>query len=172
MSIETDSIQNFPGNKLLKKCNNEINFICPKNKDPIHYYYTDPLNLQWCFTEIRGSAKDYYYRCSTSKCSGFGMISKTKTNAPFILTKSHSIPYYEHKYSLNKYAEINFDIPEKNFIKAFNKSKIFRISAIKNYVGHNDFVSLESTIEYFKGRGIKHEIDNYKNEIINAITSR
>ena len=34
------------------------------------------------------------------------------------------------------------------------------------------FVSLESNIEYFKWRGIKHEIDNYKNEILNAITSQ
>ena len=46
MSIETDSIQKFPGNKLLKKSNNEINLISPKNNDPIHYYYTDPLNFQ------------------------------------------------------------------------------------------------------------------------------
>ena len=30
MSIETDSIQNFTGNKLLKKSNNEINLICSK----------------------------------------------------------------------------------------------------------------------------------------------
>ena len=63
MSIETDSLQNFTANKLCKKSNNEINLICPKNNDPIHYYYTDPLNFQLCFTEIRGSVKDYYYRC-------------------------------------------------------------------------------------------------------------
>ena len=71
MSIETDSIQNFTGNKLLKKSNNEINLICSKNNNPIHYYYTDPLNFQWCFTETRASSKDYYCKCSTGKCSGF-----------------------------------------------------------------------------------------------------
>ena len=71
MSIETDSIQNFTGNKLLKKSNNEINLICSKNNNTIHYYYIDPLNFQWCFTETRASSKDYYYKCSTGKCSGF-----------------------------------------------------------------------------------------------------
>ena len=54
--------------------------------------------------ETRGSTNDYYYRCSTSKCTGFGMINKYKENAHFILTKAHSIPYYEHNYSLNKYS--------------------------------------------------------------------
>lgn len=59
------------------------------------------------------------------------MISKQKENAPFILTKPHSILNYEHSYSLNKYADINFDIPEKDFINAFKNSKNFRIAAIK-----------------------------------------
>ena len=60
-------------NKKLKKLREEGNFI-KKCNEPIHYLYTDPLNFQWCFTETRGSAKDYYYRCSTSKCQFFGMI--------------------------------------------------------------------------------------------------
>lgn len=50
------------------------------------------------------------------------MISKLAENAPFILTNDHSIPYYEHTYSLNKDAQINFEIPEKDFIKAFINS--------------------------------------------------
>ena len=51
------------------------------------------------------------------------MINKYKENAPFILTKAHSIPYYEHNYSLNKYSEINFHIPEKDFVKAIKNQK-------------------------------------------------
>ena len=73
MSIETESLYKYISNKKLKKLREEGNFI-KKCKEPIHYYYTDPLNFQWCFTETRGSAKDYYYRCSTSKCQGFEMI--------------------------------------------------------------------------------------------------
>ena len=59
--------------------------------------------------------------CSNGKCTGFGMIHKSKNNSPFILTKSQSISYYEHKFSLNKYAETNFDIVKTKFIKEFNK---------------------------------------------------
>ena len=66
------------------------------------------------------------------------MISKFSNNSPFILTKRHSIPYYEHTYSLNKYAEINFQLPEKDFTKIFIKSKILHISAIRDYVSHNE----------------------------------
>ena len=55
------------------------------------------------------------------------MISKLKENAQFILTKAHTILYYEHTYSLNKYSEINFNIPKNDFINAFKKSKNLRI---------------------------------------------
>ena len=53
------------------------------------------------------------------------MISKLKENAPFILTKSHSISYNDHIYSLNKYSDINFDISEKEFARAFKNTKNF-----------------------------------------------
>ena len=108
----------------LKNKMNENQNIKTKKAGSIDYYYTDALNFQWCFTETRGSSKDYYYKCSTTRCTAFGMISKTTNNSPFILTRGHSIPYYEHTYALNKYAELNFQIPEKEFIKIFNKSKI------------------------------------------------
>ena len=172
MSIDEDSSKNFKSNKKLKKCENSESLIKTKNKEPIHYYYTDPLQCQWCFIETRGSTNDYYYRCSTSKCTVFGMINKYKENAPFILTKAYSIPYYEHNYSLNKYSEINFNIPEKDFVKAFKKSKKSRISAIKDFLSHTDYVSLEATLAYFEGKGIKNNIEDYKNDIIKALSSQ
>ena len=172
MSVETESFNNFNSNKKMKKKDEGENFIKQKINEPIHYYYTDPLNYQWCFTETRGSAKDYYYRCSTSKCQGFGMISKHKENAQFILTKSHSIPYYEHTYTINKYSEINFEIPEEDFIHAFTTSKIFRISAIKDFLNNTEFISLEATFSYLKGKGLKNELEQYKDEIINALASQ
>ena len=57
--------------KKMKICENFESLIKIKNKEPIHYYYTDPLQYQWYFTETRVSTNDYYYRCSTSKCTGF-----------------------------------------------------------------------------------------------------
>jgi len=106
ISIESESESNQSQktyNNLKNKINENQN-IKTKKAEPIHYYYTDPLNFQWCFTETRGSSKDYYYKCSTTRCTPFGVISKTSNNSPFILTRGHSIPYYEHTYALNKYA--------------------------------------------------------------------
>ena len=100
------------------------------------------------------------------------MISKLKENAQFILTKAHSIPYYEHTYSLNKYSEINFDIPKNDFINAFKKSKNFRISAKKNYLNNNEIISLEATISYLEGKGLNDDLDIYKNDILNALASQ
>ena len=173
MSIESESEfnQNQKTYNNLKNKINENQNIKTKKAEPIHYYYTDPLNFQWCFTETRGSSKDYYYKCSTIRCTAFGMISKTSNISPFILTRGHSIPYYEHTYALNKYAELNFQIPEKEFIKIFNKSKIFRNSAIRDYISHTEFVTIDSTIAYLNGKGIMDIKEEYKKEIVNAINS-
>ena len=68
MSIETESLINFNSNKKMKNIVEGENLVKQKINEPIHYYYTDPLNYKWYFTETRGSGKNYYYRCSTSKC--------------------------------------------------------------------------------------------------------
>ena len=99
------------------------------------------------------------------------MISKQKGNAPFILTKLHSILYYGHSYSLNKYADINVDIPEKDFVIAFKNSKNFRITAIKNYLNSNYYISFDTTLSYFEGKGIINNIEKYKNDVANALAS-
>lgn len=171
MSIESESESNQiqkTYNNLKNKINENQN-IKTKKAEPIHYYYTDPLNFQWCFTETRDSSKDYYYKCSTTRCTAFGMISKTSNNLPFILTRGHSIPYYEHTYTLNKFAELNFQIPEKEFIKIFNKSKIFHNSAIRDYISHTEFVTIDSTIAYLNGKGIMDIKEEYKKEIVNLL---
>jgi len=173
MSIKSESESNQSQktyNNLKNKINENQN-IKTKKTETIHYYYTDPLNFQLCFTETRGSSKDYYYKCSTTRYTAFGMISKISNNSPFILTRGHSIPYYEHTYALNKYAELNFQISEKEFIKIFNKSKIFPNSAIRDYISHTEFVTIDSTIAYLNGKGIMDIKEEYKKEIINAINS-
>ena len=66
---------------------------------------------------------------------------KLKENVQFILTKAHSILYYEHTYSLNKYSDISFDIPKNDFINAFKKSKNFLLSEIKDYLNNNEIIT-------------------------------
>ena len=93
MSIKSESESNQSQktyNNLKNKINENQN-IKTKKTETIHYYYTDPLNFQLCFTETRGSSKDYYYKCSTTRYTAFGMISKISNNSPFILTRGHSI---------------------------------------------------------------------------------
>ena len=47
MSIDEYSSKIFKSNKKMKKCENSESLIKIKNKEPIHYYYTDPLQNQW-----------------------------------------------------------------------------------------------------------------------------
>ena len=40
---------------------------------------------------------DYYFVCTSSKCSGFAMLNR-KNPKEFRVTKNHSIEYYKHPY--------------------------------------------------------------------------
>ena len=62
-------------------------------------------------------------------------------------------------------------MPEKEFIKIFNKSKIFRNSTIRDYISHTEYVTLDSTITYLNGKGIIDIKEGYKKEIVNVINS-
>ena len=53
-----------------------------------HYYYIDNKNDEWEYTEINGSKNDFYFKCSTVNCSGFGMINRHNINKIFRVTKS------------------------------------------------------------------------------------
>lgn len=55
MSIEEESSNKFKTNLKMKKSEDTEKMIKNKSNEPIHYYYTDPLNNQWCFTETKGS---------------------------------------------------------------------------------------------------------------------
>ena len=39
-----------------------------------HYYYTDNNKNEWEFLEINRTKLNYYFKCSTGSCKGFGMI--------------------------------------------------------------------------------------------------
>ena len=85
MSIESESNQSQETFNISKNLIKEKNYqnIKTKRNEPILYYYIASLNFHLCFTETRGSSKDYYYKCSTSRCTAFCMISKLADNALF-----------------------------------------------------------------------------------------
>ena len=73
-----------------------------ENESDKHYYYTDQYDNEWQFTEINGTLNKYYFKCSTTKCKGFGMINRNNKKKEFILSKEHNIEYFNHSYFKNK----------------------------------------------------------------------
>ena len=47
-----------------------------KDNKEKHYYYNDNNNKEWEFLEIQGSKNNFYFKCSTGICKGFGMIER------------------------------------------------------------------------------------------------
>ena len=47
-----------------------------KDNKEKHYYYNDNNNKEWEFLEIQDSKNNYYFKCSTGICKGFGMIER------------------------------------------------------------------------------------------------
>ena len=62
------------------------------------YYYTDDNDKEWEFREKNGSVESFYFKCSTDKCKGYGMILRNDEEKNFKLTKQHTIPYILHSY--------------------------------------------------------------------------
>ena len=125
--------------------------ILPKyiqNEEDKHYYYIDNNHNEWQFLEINGTQYNYYFKCSTRNCKGFGMISRINKLKIFNITKQHNIPYYNHSYYkkniyIKKLTNYNFSKEEWNEVSIRN-------SLFKWYFLNN----LESTEEncklYFK----------------------
>lgn len=128
------STSDYPINTIkLKPTLKEENEDLKEAKKVIYYDYTDNNAYEWCFTEVNGSAKDFHYKCSTTKYRGFAMKDKLNINSNLRITKSHTIPYFEHTYSLNIYSEDNYNITNNEFCNYFNSSKIFRKSFLRYY---------------------------------------
>jgi len=89
-------------NKKNKKIYNKIYKKLIDNKNDKHYYYTDNNNNEWQITEINGTLNKYYFKCSTAKCLGFGMILRNNIYKEFILSKEHNIEYVNQSYYKNK----------------------------------------------------------------------
>ena len=113
-----------------KKINKKLEYSKFLHENQKHYYYIDNQDKEWEFREISGSKDAYYFKCSTTKCNGFGMIKRIDSNN-FYLTKNHSIEYAEHTYFrsvITKYIKEGKKINEEDW---HNKS--IRIYIIKNY---------------------------------------
>jgi len=67
-----------------------------------YYFYTDANDNEWQFKEINGTLNKYYFKGSTYKCNGFGMIDKRNENKVIILSKDHNIKYIWHTYYRKK----------------------------------------------------------------------
>ena len=175
MSIESSSRlsnSDMPFNtRKLKSSSKEDYEDLKETKKAIHYYYTDKNGYEWCFTEVNGSSKDYYYKCSTTKCKGFAMKDKLNINSNLRLTKSHTIPYFEHTYSLNIYCEDNFNIHNNEFSNYFKTSKIFRKSFLRYYVSIKENVTEYEIIGYLNAKGITDIDNSIKNDISKAFIS-
>lgn len=92
-----------------------------------------------------GTQDKYYFVCSTSKCGGFGMISRKDPEQKFILTKGHEISYIMHTYyNTKKIKEIyqNLKFEQKDW-----ENEDFRKGYLKwfyeNFNNANESICLE-----------------------------
>ena len=154
-------------NSKTEKHNNKNKIIEKKTKKNEHYYYSDNLNQEQCFTEIKRVENYYYFKCTTHKCKGFGKLSRNDKDAKFILTKEHSIPYTEHTYYKNTITIKN--IKNNNISEKDWEDKNFCIKFFKNYFMNNKYCSISQCVEYTKGR-LGDNI-NIEENLINEIQS-
>ena len=121
-------------------------FLNPGEK----FYYVDKENNEWEFREKKGSNIKYYFKCSTEKCSGYGMIQKNDPEKTFVLTKLHNIPYLLHTYC-------NINLKNKIFKNIdFNQTdwdnENFRIKFINWYFENNNTSSEGECMSYLKAK--------------------
>lgn len=101
------------------------------------YYYIDNDNIEWEFREKKGTSSNYYFKCTTDKCTGFGMILKDDKQKNFKLTKDHNIPYLLHTYNNvnlknKKFTEVDFDQNNWNQITFRNEYLLWLIGNNNN----------------------------------------
>ena len=196
---EKNNMLNYPSineineeeNKMIpnekKSRNNNRKFLQRFLKDNIdnHYYYQDNNGKEWEFLEIQGSNNNYYFKCSTSICRGFGMIQRSDKKSIFNLTKLHSIDYYNHSYYINKI--IPKDLLKGKITKDIWKKERNRYILFKWYFNNFKNETEENCKLYFKDKlhnifrindDVNKEISkcknsiNYTNNSFNTILSK
>ena len=133
------------------------------------YYHIDEDGNEWEFREKSGSHDHYYFKCSTDKCQGFGMIMRTDKGKKFKLTKNHNIPYPLHTYFTESARK---DIFEKiNFTQNDWLKKEFRMRYIHWFFDNNKEATENECFTFIKIKfedKIKLEINELKSEIKTA----
>ena len=140
--------QNFMGKKEKRKTQKRNYDFLLEKKINKHYYYFDINNEEWEFTEVNGSAKNYYFKCSTSLCKGYGMINREDLFHKFILTKEHNLKYYQHSYYKNY--KCQDDIIKGNIKKKDWENNEIKTIIIKNYFYNFNNSTIKDCIEYIK----------------------
>ena len=119
------------------------------------YYYIDENGTDWEFREKDGSFESFYFKCTTEKCNGFGMILRNDKNKVFKLTKNHQIPYTLHSYCNIKKKNQIFD--NINFTQSDWDNKEFRRKYINWYFTNNNNASESECFTYIKTK-FEHKI--------------
>ena len=92
--------------------------------------------------------KNYYFKCSTGRCNGFGVIKRFDKSLLFQLKKKHSIDYYSHTY----YKKIicDKDLLDENVTKDAWSKENLRYQLFKWYFYNYKDGSEESCKLFFK----------------------
>ena len=110
----------------------------------------------------------FYFKCSSIKCGGFGMINRFLKDQIFVLTKEHKLEYYKHSYYKLKY---NYEMLINNKLTKndFDNEEI-RYNLFKIYFEENKFHDEKQCIELFKNRfnGLFNITEQITLEIKNA----
>ena len=113
-----------------------------------HYYNIDDNNIEWEFTEINGTKNNYYFKCSSIKCGGFGMINRLLKDKIFVLTKEHKLEYYKHSYYKLKY---NYEmLINNNLTKNDFDNEELRYNLFKIYFEENKFHDEKHVLNFSK----------------------
>ena len=142
--------------------------IYPKflnNEQDKHYYYIDNNNEEWQWLEINGIIENFYFKCTSKLCSGFGMIKRKDNDKIFKLTKKHNLEYYKHPYYI-KIVSLKIIIKDKITEKQWKEEKI-RYNLFKTYFMKNPNSNDEECKMFFKNH--LKEIFNVTKKLIKKL---
>ena len=140
--VEDNTIKN----KKIKKKKIYPKFL--NNEQDKHYYYIDNNNEEWQWLEINGTIENFYFKCTSKLCSGFGMIKRKDNDKIFKLTKKHNLEYYKHPYYI-KIVSLKNIIKDKITEEQWKEEKI-RYNLFKTYFMKNPNSNDEECKMFFK----------------------
>lgn len=144
ISEDSDEIKPFK-----KSRKNKIYSKLLKQYNEILYYYTDNKKYEWEYLEINGTKLNYYFKCSTGICKGFGMIKRNNKLQKFKITKINDLPYYKHTYFIKAISPRKLINEQIKITEEEWKNEKIRINLFKWYFLNNKEDTEETCILYF-----------------------